>query len=261
MEKPGKVEILFDKFGCQGAFVAIQATLALYTGGRTTGIALDSGDGVSHTVAVDEGYVIHHAISRLENAGRALTDYLLALLTERGYYFTSTVEIEIVRDIKEKPCFISKDFVADMRACAKSPTSYDRMYKLPDGQVLTVRSERFRCPEVLLRPSFLNLDGPGFQVTLYDSIMKCDVDIRRDILENVLLSGGNTLFPGIAGRLQNELQDMCSSRVRVWAPAERRYAVWLGSSILGSLSTFKEICITKSEYEDYGPKIVHRKCF
>ncbi|GBL87914.1 Actin, plasmodial isoform, partial [Araneus ventricosus] len=97
--------------------------------------------------------------------------------------------------------------------------------------------------------------------SLYDSVMKCDVDIRRDILENVLLSGGNTLFPGIAERLQNELQDLCSSRVRVWAPAERRYAVWLGGSILGSLSTFKEICITKSEYEDYGPKIVHRKCF
>ncbi|XP_015921489.1 actin-6-like [Parasteatoda tepidariorum] len=255
------LEILFEKFKCRGVFVAIQAVLALYTSGQTTGVVLDSGDGISHAVPIYEGYAIHHAVSRMEYAGRTLTDYLAQLLTERGYYFTTSAESEIVRDIKESLCFASEDFIEDKKSCAKDVSAFEKRYTLPDGQVLRIGSERFRCPEVLFTPSLLNLEDPGFHDSLYNSVMKCDVDIRRDILKNVVLSGGNTMFPGLPNRLRREMQELCSSKVKVWAPADRRYAVWLGGSILGSLSTFKDICITRAEYNDYGPRIVHRKCF
>ena len=258
------MEIMFEKFDHPAFYIAIQAVLSLYTTGRTTGLVLDSGDGVSHTVPVYEGYSLPHAILRIDLAGRDLTDYLRSILTERGYSFVTSAEREVVRDIKERVCYVARDFDGHMRLSASNRRlELEETYELPDGQIITVGNERFRCPEVIFQPSFIGLDSPGLHESLFNSIMKCDVDIRQDMYASIVLSGGSTLFPGIADRMLGEIVHLAQPRmkVKVIAPPERKYSVWLGGSILASLSSFESMWISKDEYKESGTSIIHRKCF
>ncbi|XP_064418443.1 uncharacterized protein LOC102352647 isoform X4 [Latimeria chalumnae] len=193
-------QLLFETFNVPAIYVAIQAVLALYASGLTTGCVIESGDGVTHTVPIFEGYSLPHSILRLDLAGRDLTEYLMRILTESG---------------------------------------------------------------ILFAPSNIGMEAPGIDKLCFNSIMKCDRDFRSSFFVNIILSGGSTLFPGIENRLSKELRKLvpAGSPVKVSAPPDRQISVWIGGSILSSLSAFQEMWISKSEFKEVGPNIVHRKCF
>lgn len=252
-------ELMFETFNVPAMYISMQAVLSLYASGRTTGIVVDSGDGVTHVVPVYEGFAITHAISRIDIGGRDITDYLRRLLRQRGYALTSSAEREIVRDIKERLCYVALDPAKEL-ALADKVSGMEKNYVMPDGDTISIGQERFLAPEVFFQPSQIGSEEVPMHELIYKAIQNCDVDIRPHLYSNIVLSGGSTMFPGMKERLHKELVAMVPEgvEVKVVAPPERRYSVWIGGSILASLKTFNKMWVTRKEYNDSGPKSVYR---
>lgn len=253
--------IMIETFNTPAMYLSTQPVLSLYSSGRTTGFVLNSGVSSSHAVPVYEGYSLPHAILTLNLAGQNLSEYLMHILGERDRSYIHDLKNK-VDAVKEKVCYVALDYDAEMEK------KVEKTYQLPDGRVITVAQECFRCPEPLFQPHLLNIDSVGIHEICNNSIRKCDEDIHKDLYGNIVLSGGNTLFPGFAERMTKEIESLANPfklppKVKVIAsdPSERKYSVWRGGSLMASISTFSNFWISKAEYDEAGPSIVLRKCF
>ncbi|CUS13716.1 unnamed protein product [Tuber aestivum] len=264
-------EVMFERYNFGGVYVAIQAVLALYAQGLSSGVVVDSGDGVTHIVPVYESVVLNHLTRRLNVAGRDVTRQLINLLLRRGYAFNRTADFETVRQIKEKLCYVSYDLELDHKL-AEETTVLVESYTLPDGRVIRVGSERFEAPECLFQPHLVDVEQPGIAEFLFNTIQAADVDVRTSLYKAIVLSGGSSMYPGLPSRLEKELKQLWLTKVlhgdptrlskfkvRIEDPPRRRHMVFLGGAVLANIMADKEnMWITKAEWEEQGPRVIEK---
>lgn len=247
-------EVFFEQFNVPAFYVSMQAVLSLYASGQTTGLVVDSGDGVTHVVPVFRGFALSNAVQRIDLGGRDVTERLRALLRTSGYDFRTSAELEIVRAIKEKVCYVASDPVAEEDSLIL-PEKYEKVnlrYRLPDNNVIEVGAERFRAPEILFSPELIGEEYPGVHKLVMNAIQKTDTDLRREFYQSIIVSGGGTLLNGFGQRLYDEVCRLApkDTKIKIVAPKERIFSTWIGGSIVAALSSFQKMWVTRAQWDE-----------
>lgn len=249
---------LFESLGVPALFFASQPILSLFSTSNTSGLVLESGEGVTQTCVVYEGYSIPNSYLRYDYGGRNVTEYLQLLLKRVGYSFTSSSEFEIVKKIKENTCYTMLFNIDNARIPTETGMT---QYYLPDGCHINLGEEKILAPEILFNPSLLGLEYLSFQEMIVTSLNKVDIDLRNQLYSYILLSGGNTYFKGIQEKVHTEIKKLAPKRMKIklHIPSNRKYACWIGGNVISTLEIFKKMWITKHEWSDKGTKLIHTK--
>jgi actin-related protein len=232
--------------------------LTLYSCGKTTGIALESGYTWTKASAVYDGFLIQDSVTSAAMGGSDVTKYLAKILADRGYEFRTASELDEVRNIKEKFGYAAIDFDTELSV---DESKLDKIYELPDGQIITIGKERFLCVETMFKPQLLGIQALGVPDLILEAVKKTNGEIQEELLLNIVCSGGNVMFEGFSARAQKELalQKPSSFKSNVFSPVELpNLAVWIGGSILSTMECFRSIRTTKGQYDEFGSTIVHR---
>ena len=259
-------EIFFESIRAPALYFTPPSVLSLYASGRTTGVVLDVGEGVMQAVPVYEGFALSHSVARSDVAGRDVTKQLQLQLRRAGLSFTTTAENDLVKKIKEDVCYLTptpsvQEAAGTTGASVPPPADAKTQYQLPDGQTITLASERFQAPSVLFDPSLIGSEEAGAADVLVNSIQRSDLDLRSKLYSQIVLAGGSTLTPGFGDRMLYEVRSRSPShtRIRISAPPERIHSAYVGGSILASLATFKNMWVSREEYEEKGSSVLHRR--
>ena len=255
-------QIMFENFNVQGLFICVQPMLSLYSVGKSTGLIIDSGEDSTNIVPIIEGYSFPYSITKSLFGGKNITKFLVEKLKEKNnnFDFNKYEYKKLAEEIKEKSSKISLNYEADLN----SSNVIEAQYKLPDGTDINIGKELFICPESIFKPELLGEEHPGIHLQIYNSIMKSEIENRKDLYNNIILSGGNTLLMNFPERITIEVQKIIPNnligKLKVIHTSERKYSAWIGGSILAGLGNFQNMWITHSEYQESGPQVVHRKC-
>jgi actin-related protein len=251
------IEIMFETFNIPILYSNMQSLCSLYASGRTTGCVVDLGHEVSHIVPVYDGNVIKSSIIRMDIGGNHASNYLLKILNDNNYILNTNNHYDHIIDIKEKYCYVAKDFDLELRKDDIENISYE----LPDGINILLGNERFRTTEIFFQPSLILKETCGIHDCIFHSIMKCkQSDIHHKLYNNIILSGNTSMFKGMIERISIELYNLLpnnmNNEVRIEGNAQ--HAAWIGASMIANHSNFQQLYINKAQYDEIGSTVVHR---
>ena len=259
-----EIQVMFEKFKTPCVYFQIQPLLSLFAAEMTDGLVVDSGAQVTQIIPIYEGYVLSNYVTKQYVAGNDLLEYLITTLAEnREVNLTTAAAKQFVETHVKPDCLIAQD-VEELYHLMEDP-ELTRNYTLPDGTEFSVEEERVLCPEVLFRPEMFISDdilAKGIDQAVYDTVMKCDIDVRRPMFENILVCGGNTMFKGFCERLKSGVQSLVNDSidVNVIGQDDRLYSSWIGGSIFGSFMPFDQLAISREEYDEFGASIINERC-
>ncbi|MFX1252437.1 MAG: actin, cytoplasmic 2 [Promethearchaeota archaeon] len=243
-------EILFETFNIPALYISNQGTLSLYASGRTTGLIVDIGEGKTDIVPIYEGFAVTDAVRSFDIGGWDVTNRLQRLIRKSGY--TSLTDLELVRDIKERLCYVALDPNKELEQFEKDPVKIEREYISLEKGLLILGSERFLSPEIFFNPRLSkSLSLPEM---IYETVQTCGMRIRQDFFQNIILAGGSTMLPGFEERLHQELTKMVPDglQIKIHAPPNRKNATWIGGSIYSTLECAQRLYTSQDEYQREG---------
>merc|ERR1719192_229848 len=264
-------EILMEKLEVPAMFIANKSVMSLYGGGNMTGISVDSGHDTTYLVPSYQGNAIQDATLVLKIGGKQVTEHLMNLLMNGKYSFpddnfllwrkkkktkfTVSSRKEIIREMKEQYCTVSPNYTLSY----EDPSFPENSIRLPDGNMIVMGKETFVAPEIMFQPGLANKKSCGLSQLIYYSVLKCEEKIRAELLSNITLSGGNTKFPGFEKPLYQELSELFEDKtnIKVRSLPNRELLGWIGGARLSNLSSFQRFWLTKADYQENGPVIVH----
>ena len=251
--------ILFEKFSINKIFFASQPVLSLFSTSNTTGTILESGEGVTQSCIIYEGFAIPNSFEKCDYGGEDVTNYLDDILKNMGYFFDTSSEKQIVKEIKEKYCWACPSNISE--SIMKNNEFEKENHFLPDGNVIKLGVERIYPAEILYKPEMIGLEYPGFHEMIYNSINNADIELRKKLYENILLSGGNTAIKGTSNKVFSELKQLVNPnmKIKMHAPKNPHLLCWIGGNVISELEIFKKMWITKQEWEEKGDKILQEK--
>jgi len=244
-------EVMFEKFKVKSLAIFNTAVLSLFSTGRTRGLVVESGEGLTQAVPVFEGYAIPHAIFKMEVAGYDITSKVMKMMEkEKGADHAGNMRV--MQALKEKTCTVALDYNAATQG-KDTADEESQSFELPDGQIVQVSQQiRLGAPELLFGGK--EQGAPSIQKICMEAISTCDLDFRLDLVRSLVVAGGTSMLPGLAPRLRSELSSLLpgemARQVDICVDSQRKYAAWIGGSMFASLSTFDQVAITRQEFED-----------
>lgn len=256
-------EIYFESFKVPAFCNVLDSILSLMAVSRNVGMILDVGDGHTTCYPVLDTFHFKRSCISMNFGGKDMTDYLMSSLRDGGHYFYNNNHREMIIDLKEKECGVLEKPEDYFNKCksSKQEREEEKTYSLPDGTKINLGLERFKCGELLFNPNHYGFNNLSIQELLYESINAVDINSRKELYTNIILTGGVTYLKGFKDRLQKEMEKLLPtySKLRISEYDERNNFVWMGGSTLSSLSSFSPSWITRNDYLESGADYCYLK--